>query len=58
MSAEDEERFQSSNNCWICNNLFNVGDNKVRYHCHITGKYRSSAHWSINILYGVLTILD
>ena len=38
MSAENEERFQSSNRCWICDKLFNVGDKKVRDHCHITGK--------------------
>ena len=31
MSAKDEERFQLSNKCWICNKLFDVGDNKVRY---------------------------
>ena len=37
MSA-GEERFQLSNSCWICNKLFNVGDDKVRDHCHITGK--------------------
>ena len=49
MTAEDEERFQLSNNYWICNKLFDVGDNKVRDHCHITGKYRGSAHWSCNI---------
>ena len=29
MSVEDEERFQSSNKCWICDKLFDVGDNKV-----------------------------
>ena len=46
MSAEDEERFQLRNICWICEKLFDVGDNKVRDHCHITGKYRGSAHWS------------
>ena len=49
MSAKDEERFQSSNKCWICLKLFDVGDKKVRDHCHITGKYRGSAHWSCNI---------
>ena len=37
MSAE-EERFQLTNSSWICDKLFDVGDNKVRYHCHITGK--------------------
>ena len=44
MSAEDEERFQSSNKCWICNKLFDARDNKVRDHCHITEKYGGSAH--------------
>ena len=29
--------------------LFDVGDNKVRDHCHVTGKYRGSAHWNCNI---------
>ena len=49
MSAEDEEKIQLSNICCICNKLFNVEDDKVRDHCHITGKYRGSAHWSCNI---------
>ena len=44
MSAEDEERFQLSNSCWTCDKLFDVGDD-----CHITEKYRGSAHWSCNI---------
>ena len=35
MSAEEEEKFQSTNNCWICDNLFDVGDDKVRDHCHM-----------------------
>ena len=49
MSVEDEERFQLSNNCWICDKLFDAGDNKVRDHCHITGKCRGSTHCSCNI---------
>ena len=49
LSAEDEQRFQSSNKCWICDKLFDVVDNKVRDHCHVTGKYSGSAHWSCNI---------
>ena len=36
MSAEDGERFQLSNKCWICDRLFHTGDNKVRGHCLIT----------------------
>ena len=35
--------------CHICNKLFDVGDNKVRDHDHVTRKYRGSAHWSCNI---------
>ena len=36
MSAEDKEILQTSNIYWICDNLFDVGDNKVRDHCHVT----------------------
>ena len=46
MSAEEEERFQLTNSCWIC---VDVGDDKVRYHCHTPEKYRGAAHWSCNI---------
>ena len=49
MSAEEEERSQLSNICWICNRLFDVGDEKVRDHCYVTGKYKGSAHWSCNV---------
>ena len=49
MSAEDEQRFQLSNICCICNKKFDVGDTKVRDHCHMTGTYRGPAHWSCNI---------
>ena len=49
MSAEEEERFEQSNICWICNKLCDVSDDKVRDHCQITGKYRCAAHWSCNI---------
>ena len=49
ISAENEERFQLGKNCWICIKLFDVGDDKVRHHCHITGTYKGSAHWSCNI---------
>ena len=49
MSAEKEEKFQLNNSCWIYDELFDVGDDKVRDHCHIAGKYRGAAHWSYNI---------
>ena len=43
----EEEEFQSSNTFWICEKL--IEDEKVRDHCHITGKFRGAAHWSCNI---------
>ena len=47
--TEEEEEFQSSNTCWICEKLIEDDDEKVRDHCHITGKFRGAAHWSCNI---------
>ena len=49
MSAEEEERFQLSNSCWIRDKIFDVGDAKVSDHWHITGKHRGAAHWTYNI---------
>ena len=47
--SEEEEQFQSSNTCWICEKLIDDDDEKVRDHCHITGKFRGTAHWSCSI---------
>ena len=48
MTAEENEEFERSNICWICGKLIEIGDNKVKDHCHITGNYRGSCHWSYN----------
>ena len=48
MSAEEEEMFQSACSCWICGELFDLMDEKVRDHCHISGKFRGAAHFSCN----------
>ena len=50
MSEEEEYLFQQSNSCWICKKLIDNDDEKVRDHCHVTGKFRGAAHWSFNIL--------
>ena len=47
MPAEKYERFQLSNNCWICDKL-NVGGDEVRDHCQTSVKYRAVAHWICN----------
>ena len=48
MSEKEEEQFQLSNICWICEKLIDDDDEKVRDHCHVTGKFRGAAHWSFN----------
>ena len=40
----EEDLFQKSNSCWICNDEENMRD-----HCHITGKFRGAAHKSCNL---------
>ena len=49
MTKEDEEEFQKANECHICNKKYTNEDIKVRDHCHITGKYRGSAHQECNL---------
>ena len=49
MAKKEEEQFQSSSTCWICERLIEYDDEKVRDYCHITGKFRGAPHWSCNI---------
>ena len=49
MTTEQNEEFEESSICWICGKLIDIGNNKVRDHCHMTGKYRGSSQWSCNI---------
>ena len=49
MSAEEEEQFERSNIFWICGKLIDIEDNKVRDHCHITGKYGGATPLNCNI---------
>ena len=47
--SEEEEQFQPGSTCWFCEKLIADDDGKVRYHCHVTGKFRGAAHWTCNI---------
>ena len=49
--SEEEHLFQQSNSCWIwiCKKLIDNDEEKVRGHCHATGRFRSAAHRSCNI---------
>ena len=49
MTEEEEHLFQQSNSCWICKKLINNDDEKLRNHCHVTGKFRDAAHWSCSV---------
>ena len=49
MTIEDNKDFEDSTKCWICEIDYIDTDIKVRDHCHITGKYRHSAHRNCNI---------
>ena len=48
MSAEENEKFEIADICWICGKLIENYDNKVRDHCPITKKYRGAAHYHCN----------
>ena len=49
MSEKEEHLFQQSNSCCICKKLIDNDEEKVRDHCHVTGKFRGAAHWNCNI---------
>ena len=46
---EEAERFNKETKCWICKGELN--NDKVRDHCHFTGRYRGAAHNSCNLEY-------
>ena len=48
MTDEDKQHFKQSDKCHICNKKYSTKDVRVRDHCHITGKYRGSAHQECN----------
>ena len=47
MAIEDENNYQKSEDCGTCNEKIIKNKDKVRDHCHITGKYRDPAHKEI-----------
>lgn len=49
MTPADEETFKQATECHICGKKYNNKDKRVRDHCHVTGKYRGSAHEACNL---------
>ena len=50
ITAEEQEQFNQASNCWICGKLLNLQD-RVRDHCHFTGRYRGAACNICNLKY-------
>ena len=48
-TEEDRKQFNKASDCWICGE--ELGDDRVRDHCHYTGRYRGPAHNSCNLKY-------
>ena len=49
---EEEERFNKETKCWMCKGEFNDDKNdKVKDHCHFTGRYRGAAYNLCNLKY-------
>ena len=48
ITEEEQGSLNNATRCWVCNNDF-VGGDKVRDHCHFTGKFRGAAHGKCNL---------
>ena len=50
ITEEEQEQFNQASKCWICEKLLNLQD-RVRDHCHFTGRYRGAACNICNLKY-------
>ena len=48
-TEENRKQFNKASDCWICGEY--LGNDRVRDHCHFTGRYRGPAHNSCNLKY-------
>ena len=49
-TPQDEVEFNATHDCHICGQYLQAND-KVRDHCHLTGKYRGAAHFKCNLAF-------
>ena len=49
--TKEEDNYNKENTCYRCKDDFN--NDKVKDHCHFTGKYRGAAHNTCNLRYKV-----
>jgi len=50
-NKDDKRNFKEAMVCHICKKPFEAGEEKVRDHCHLTGKFRGAAHNRCNLNY-------
>ena len=50
ITPEEQEQFNQASKCWICGKFLNI-DDRVRDHCHFTGRYRGAACNICNLKY-------
>ena len=48
-TEEDIKHFNNASDCWICGE--ELGNDRVRDHCHFTGRYRGPVHNKCNLKY-------
>ena len=48
LTSSEQKSFEEANTCHICN--CDLGEDKVRDHCHFTGQYRGAAHNKCNLM--------
>ena len=57
LTDEEKEQYREARLCHLCRKGFqvsqNIGDRKVRNHCHYTGKYIGASHSSCNLAYRI-----
>ena len=49
MAEVDKQCFKTMDGCHICGEKYTDKDVRIRDHCHITGKFRASAHQECNL---------
>ena len=54
MTRHDKLVYDNSTNCHICNE--ELSEDRVRNHCHLTGKFRGAAHDVCNLKYNDPTL--
>ncbi|XP_025271320.1 uncharacterized protein LOC112639960 [Camponotus floridanus] len=51
LTPDEREIFTSASRCYACERPFEADDARVRDHCHLTGRFRGSAHSACNLNY-------